>query len=613
MDALRLPHHDGSELYMPERPDALGDEATVLLRVPRAAAADDVVVRYVRDAEPQVMAAVVDRETEDDVWWRATFPVWNVATPYRWLLSGGDYGYAWLNGEGLQLFDVPDSDDFIASTAPEGPWWHLESVVYEVFPDRFASSGLNGAAPDWAISRDWDSPPTGRGPETPFEWFRGDLTGVERHLDHIESLGANVLYLTPFFPAGSTHRYDARSLAEVDPLLGGDEALASLTAAAHRRGLRVVGDLTTNHVGSTHPWFAAAQRDDVPEREFFFFDERLEHGYESWYGVGNLPKLDYRSTELRERMYAAPSSVVRHWLREPFSLDGWRIDVANMTGRLKELDLTAEVSRGVVAAAVAERPDALVLAEHAHDARADLRFGAWHGTMNYAGFTRPVWSWLRAVDLPAGAHDSFLGLPVGVPRLPATLAVETMRRFRAGIPWPKVLHSWAILDSHDTARFRTIAGSRETQLVGVGLQMTTPGVPMVFAGDELGLEGEWGEDARRTMPWNRDESWDTELLEGYRRLISLRRSSRALSRGGIRYVHLSADALAYLREASGETVLCLAARAPHEPVRVPLAALGGEPETLVGNDASNEDDSAVLPSAGPAFHAWRVTTREGNG
>jgi alpha-glucosidase len=172
-----------------------------------------------------------------------------------------------------------------------------------------------------------------------------------------------------------------------------------------------------------------------------------------------------------------------------------------------------------------------------------------------------------------------------------------------------VLHSWAILDSHDTARFRTIAGSRERQLVGVGLQMTTPGVPMVFAGDEIGLEGDWGEDARRTMPWSHPETWDGDLLQAYRGLVALRRSSRALARGGIRYVHVSADAIGYLREARDDTVLCLAARAAHEPVRFPLAAIGGrEVETLWGEDVKVDGDQVVLPATGPAFHAWRVAS-----
>jgi alpha-glucosidase len=604
---LARPHHDGSELYVPEPASELGAETTVLLRVPRVTAVDAVAVRYVRDGEPHVTAARPDRETATDLWWRATFPVANPATPYRWLLSGGDHGYAWLNGRGVQSFDVPDADDFVATPDRGAPEWHLGSVVYQIFPDRFASAGLEVEPPEWALRRSWDEPPTGRGPETPFEWFGGDLAGVEQHLDHVASLGANVLYLTPFFPAGSTHRYDAATFDAVDPLLGGDGALESLVRAAHERGMRVLGDLTTNHVGAGHDWFAAAREGRQPEREFFYFDDRLPAGYECWWGVPVLPKLDYRSVELRRRVYDGEESVVRRWLEPPFSLDGWRIDVANMTGRLGKIDVLHEVSRGIGAAAKAVRPDALVIAEHTHDSRADLCRGGWHGTMNHPGFTRPVWSWLRAHELPPEPAGGFFELRVGVPRLPGGRVVEWMKGFRAGVPWPAVVHSWVLLDSHDTARFRTIAGTRERQLVGIGMQMTSPGVPMVFAGDEIGLEGEWGEDSRRTMPWSRPDTWDVELLDAYRRLVALRRESPALGRGGIRYAHVSDDAIAYLRESPAETVLCLAARAPHEPVRLPLAALGGTGlETLAGEEAEIDGAEAVLPADGPAFHAWRV-------
>src|SRR5581483_2312602 len=114
---------------------------------------------------------------------------------------------------------------------------------------RFARGGAAREAPAWAVPRPWDALPEGRGPTTSREWFGGDLPGIEARLDHVEALGANVLYLTPFFPAGSTHRYDASSFERVDPLLGGDEALRSLLRAAHDRGLRVVGDLTLNHCG----------------------------------------------------------------------------------------------------------------------------------------------------------------------------------------------------------------------------------------------------------------------------------------------------------------------------------------------------------------------------
>ena len=136
----------------------------MLLRVPASAPADDVVVRFVHDGEPRYAVAEKDRETASATWWRATFRVDNPMTPYRWLLSGGSYGYAWLNGTGVQPFDVTDADDFVVTPGAGGPDWHLESVVYEVFPDRFASSGLDVVPPEWAVPRDWDELPTGRGP-----------------------------------------------------------------------------------------------------------------------------------------------------------------------------------------------------------------------------------------------------------------------------------------------------------------------------------------------------------------------------------------------------------------------------------------------------------------
>ena len=601
---LDAPHHDGSALYVPDPPQELGDVATLRLRVPAASAVDAAAVRYVADGEPRVAIAEIDAEGEGETWWRASVPARNPAMPYRWLLSGGTIGYGWLTGAGMVSHDVPDADDFVLAVGDDGPDWHADGVVYQVYPDRFARSDVRRDPPAWVVPRAWDDVPTGRGPDTPLEWFGGDLAGIESRLDHVERLGATILYLTPFFPARSTHRYNATSFEQVDPLLGGDEALASLVSAAHRRGLRVLGDLTINHVGDDHPWFASArERADAPERGFFWFDERLEHGYEAWAGVRTLPKLDHRAAELR----ALFDAVVQRWLLPPFELDGWRLDVANMTGRRGEIDVSHEVARAVRAAALEARADAVLVAEHAHDARRDLQGDGWHGTMAYMGFTRPAWAWLRGDVLPPSLQLDFLGLPVEVPRLDGRAVTETMRRFRAGIPWRSVLHSWGLLDSHDVARFRTVAGSRPRHVVGIGLQTTMPGVPMVFAGDELGLEGSWGEDARRTMPWDRPDTWDTELLEAYRTLIGLRRSSAALVRGGIRYAHVGADAIAYLRETREERLLCLAVRAPTDDVTLPLAALGcRELEPLHGAAVRVAAGAAGLPGDGPAFHVWRL-------
>ena len=586
---LDQPHHDGSDLHVLERPDELGGDAVVRLRLPRATSADRVLLRYERDGEPRGVEATIDEETDTDVWWRAEFPLANPVTRYRWLLSGGSAGYAWVNALGTCGHEVADSDDFVITAGTWGPGWHLDSVAYQIFPDRFAATGLATDVPGWAVPRGWDELPTGRGRPTPFELYGGDLRGVEQHLDHIESLGANLIYLTPFFPASSTHRYDATSFQHVDPLLGGDAALESLARAAHARGIKLLGDITLNHTGHEHEWFLAARADpSAPERAFYYFDDAIPGGYESWLGHRTLPKLNWQSPELHERF----SEVLRRYLE--LGLDGWRIDVANMVGRYRELDLNRDVSKWTRE----QVGDALLIAEHGHDFRPDLAVRGWHGVMNYSGFLRPLWTWLLRDDPEPEQQRQFWGIGVGVPQLDGAASVAALQRFRAGVPWESVLHSWNLLDSHDTARFRTITGASDRHLVGVGLQMTLPGVPMLFAGDELGLEGAWGEDARRTMPWDRPESWDGAFLDQTRTLAHLRRSLPALARGGMRFVHVGSDAIAFLRETRDERLLVLAARAPHAPIVTPFTNL----ETLYGSDAPD----GVLPSHGPAFHVWRI-------
>jgi len=580
---LAVPHHDGSELYVLDRPDDLGGIATVRLRAPRDAA-ERVMLRYVVDGEPRTAEAVRDGSADGETWWRAELPMRSPVVRYRWLLAGGRGGYGWLNGRGVHPHEVPGSDDFVLNVGRGAPEWHARSVVYEIFPDRFATTGAGtGAQPDWAVPRDWDTLPEGRGRNTPRELYGGDIPGIEAHLEHIESVGANVLYLTPFFPARSTHRYDASSFERVDPLLGGDEALRSLIRAVHDRGLRIVGDLTLNHCGAGHDWFLAAEQDEqAPERELFFFDGSPPLGYATWLGVRSLPTLNWTSQELRERMAGAYTK----WLEA--GLDGWRIDVANMVGRYRRLDLNHEVAawaRELVG-------DKLLVAEHGHDYRPDLDGRGWHGAMNYAGFLRPTWWWLNG---GAMTEDVFSSTPA--PAYGGADVVSQMAAFRAGISWESVLNSWTLLDSHDSARFRTVAGSRERQLVGVGMQMTLPGVPMIFAGDEIGLEGNWGEDGRRTMPWQTRDPWDDALLAEYRALATLRRSTDALARGGLRFAHVGEDAFAYIRETRDERILCLAARAAHDPIVVPF-----ELETLYGDDARG----GVLPADGPAFHVWRI-------
>jgi len=599
---LAQPHHDGSALYVPNQAPALGETVQVYLRVPHEADVQEVHVRVTPDAEPAFVPARRDRSDEVDTWFVADLVVHNPVTNYRFILRGGPSGYHWLNGTGMHDRDVPDTADFRLVSHDPPPRWALDAVVYQVFPDRFAKS-TDRPLPDWAIAARWDDPVLLGTQEGYRQLYGGDLDGVAEHLDHIAALGANVVYLTPFFPARSNHRYDASTFEAVDPVLGGEDALRRLTDTAHARGMRVLGDFTTNHTGASHEWFVKAQQDPTSDEHGFYYEQG--GGYVSWLGVKSLPKLNFASAELRRRIFQDPQGVVRKWLTKG-GLDGWRVDVANMTGRYRDCDHNHSVARQMREAVTQVKPDALLVGEHCHDYRDDVDGDGWHGVMNYAGFTRPVWTWLRS---PHHA-PSFLGSPLMVPRLGGASVMETMREFAAQVPWRSVQHSFTLTGSHDTTRIRSLVGPHAQHVdVAAGLLLTLPGIPMITYGDEVGMVGDFGEDGRRPMPW--DEShWDQRLLGVYRGLVAARAASRALRHGGLRWVHASDDAVVFLRESADEVALVHCARDAHPPVRLPTQHLPGiqAATTLYGADLQHGDGQVSLLADGPGVGVWTWRT-----
>lgn len=595
------PHHDGSTVYVPEPTPDLGGTVPVFLRVPKASDVTSAWVRVIEDGEPELVKATVDRQDGRDTWLRADLPVVNPVVSYRFLLDGGPHGYQWLNGTGLHGRDVADAADFRISTFDKPPRW-ATGTMYQIFPDRFAKS-VDRPAPEWALPAEWDDPVIGEGPDTPRQYYGGDLDGITEHLDHIASLGVGTIYLTPFFPANSNHRYNASTFSQVDPLLGGDAAMARLAEAAHARGMRLMGDLTTNHCGDTHEWFQAAIADsDAPEREFYFFTAYPDE-YAAWWNLREMPIFDHRSMELRRRLYDGPDSVVAKWLG-PHALDAWRIDVANMTGIHGEIDLAHEVAvtiRRTMAAVVGA--DSFLQAESNHDASRDLLGDGYQGTMNYAAFTRPLWQWLIPRQRRPYPHSKYPALP----NLPGSLVVEAMRELSGVTPWMGTLHAMNLIGSHDTHRVASLLGDPKVVDVAFGMLAAYPGVPMIYAGDELGLATLGPEYARIPMPWADEERWDTARLASTRALFGLRAESEALQRGGLRWLDIGDDSLTFLREAPGESILVHAARTDHIPVRLPASVLGGALEGLLGAPNLSADiyGGITLPPDGPAFRMWR--------
>ena len=598
------PHHDGSETYLSNPNPELGETVTAFVRIPRASDVGEVVMRTVHDAEPFRADAVVDREDEHERWWRVDVRAHNPVTSYRFHLRHASGRTSWLNGAGVHAWDVPDAGDFRLATEHRPPDWVRRTVWYQIFPDRFApppDGGFEAPLPDWAIAREWADPIRTDPEYSMRDLWGGSLNGITARLDHLVDLGVTGLYTCPFFPAFSNHRYDASAFDRVDPLLGGDDALRRLVDAARDRGIRVMGDLTTNHSGDHHEWFTSAIADpDAPTRPYY--EIRADGSYESWLGVPSLPKFDHSSAAFRREMYEGSESIVGRFLGDRFGLAAMRIDVANMTGRLRDIDLNRLCSTGLRRTIDQVRPDAWLLAEHGHDAAADLDGGGWHGTMNYAGFTRPVWTWL--VD--EAADVSAFGEPGRLPRRSTAEIVTSARAFMSQIPFSVALTNMNLLGSHDSARWALVSGSAATNAVGLALLCTWPGSPSVFYGDEIGLapDAGWDVPTRAPFPWHDPDRWDRGLLDTYRTLIRLRVASSALAVGGMRWIDAGDDHLVYLRESRSQRVLVHVARASHGPLSIDLARLGAtEATVLAGDPIEVAERTARLEASGPT---WRV-------
>jgi len=650
---MLMPHHDGSPLYVSTQTPALGDAVRVRVRIPASFGpvtavrtrsnpdhepqftdaallpAADVALLQTADAAPvqAADAAAVQTAGGGWHWWEASVTVANPVHGYRFMITRADGSSVWLNATGMHEMETLDAEDFKLISYPAPPSWVASTVLYQLFPDRFARSAAADARPlpDWVIPAQWGDPVELEQPGRSQQFYGGDIDGIIEHLDHFDRLGVSLIYVTPVFPGRSNHRYDASSFAEVDPLLGGDDALIRLVEAAHARGLKVIGDLTANHCGDGHEWFQAAfGHPDAPESEFFYWLNDAHTEYVSWLGVRSLPKFNWNSTELRRRFIEGPDSVVAHWLKPPYSLDGWRIDVANMTGRYRDEDLNGEVRRTIRRTMIDVNPDTILLGESTNDASSDFQGDAWHGAMTYANFTRPLWSWL----LRPGSASSYFGQPVGtIPQLNGAQFVAAHTQFTAGFPWRTLLGTMNALDTHDVPRFLTHARP-DVVPVAFGLSVTFPGIPVVWAGDEFALTGEDGEASRTPLPWGeltdggrvagerseqayRDPAATFDL---YSRLIHLRRDHSALNGGGMRWLHVDGDVLVFVRESAAESILVLAARADVD-VRLPLDAVGGADAAVpVFGDVAlavvpsvEEDEGGIrITSRGPVFAAWQL-------
>lgn len=399
--------------------------------------------------------------------------------------------------------------------------WRTGATVYQVFVDRFARPhDLDAKRDRYAAPRtlvdDWGRAPK-RGTRNPeigcntaeLEFWGGDLASLRDRLDHIASLGAEVLYLNPIFEALTNHKYDATDYFAISPEFGTSADLTALADDLHARDMKLVLDGVFNHTGRTHPRFVEAMANpESPWREHYVIDAAHPNGYRSWFNVPNLPELNLEHPPVREELWEGAESVVRRWLER--GADGWRLDVA--------YDLGFEHLRAISDAAHETKPGSLVVGE--------------------------IWSypdrWMRAMDGVLNFHAQailYTYVKGGMSGQHASALLQTMVD-DAGLD--AVLRSWLILDNHDTPRVGHVLPDQEVRRLAQVLQFTLPGAPLLYYGVELGVHGGPDPGNRSTMPWHLLEDEDEAALDELtwmRSLVELRSAHPALRFGEFQTLH----------------------------------------------------------------------------
>jgi alpha-glucosidase len=605
-------HHAPTGVYLDGRLEGLGSIIKLALRVPVYAPVQGVYLSCSPDGEDQTIALrrAADRPGYDCHWWEVEVQPRNPRFHYRFLLKTAE-GVWWLSARGLTRSLPTDHTDFQLLVERKEESWLDQTVFYQIFPDRFAmgnpshrvKSGGHLVDGKPAVARNWGEPPNEH--QGAREFYGGDLQGITQKLSYLnERLGVNALYLNPIFSAPSSHKYDVASYHDVDPHFGGEAAFLELRRATQELDMRVILDVVPNHCGVEHPWFQEALRDPRAETAEFFTFYSHPHSYEAWLGIASLPKLNYHSQKLKEAMYLAPDSVLQRWLKPPYQIDGWRLDVANMLARQGAHHLGHKVLRGIRRAVKSVDPSAYLLGESFFDASAYLQGDQLDASMNYRGFMMPLYHWLTGRD-----YQSFLGREWGDSHPLASSDLEQQwTSFRATVPWAVTRHQLSLLGSHDTPRLlRMVNGDREKAAVARFLLFTYPGVPCVYYGDEIGLDGGRDPDNRRCMPWD-EAQWDQRALTEWTDLIRLRRRLPALAGGAYQPLLAQQNTLAFLRESHGSRAVAVARRASDSITHVPVAA-GAIPDgarfrDLLGGGTTTTVQAGRLPLHGGLTQLW---------
>jgi alpha-glucosidase len=533
---------------------------------------------------------------------------------------------------------LSDEWDFELTPEFFTPDWAKGAVMYQIMVDRFCNGDTTNDVEtnEYAYIgkgvtkvENWSEPPAVDGTR---QFYGGDLQGVIDKLEYLSKLGVEVIYFNPIFVSPSNHKYDIQDYDYIDPHFGkivndGGELLkkddvdnthaqrykirttdkANLEASnrlfidlvekAHQYGIKIIIDGVFNHCGSFNKWMdkekiyrdndvykaGAYETKDSPYHSYFkFFDESWpdNNNFDGWWGFDTLPKLNYEESE---ELCHYIIEIGKKWVSPPYNADGWRLDVAADLSHSQEFNhnFWKQFRKAVKEA----NPNAIIMAEHYGDSHSWLKGDEWDTIMNYDGFMDPVTWFLTGVDKHSdSANPQMLG--------DAVTFCTTMQYQMARMQNQSLLVAMNQLSNHDHSRFMT----RTNKMVGrvgtsghkaasenidkaifkqaVIMQMTLPGAPTLYYGDEAGVCGWTDPDNRRTYPWGNE---DLELLEFYREAICIHKQNQVLKTGSYHMLVAEKDLLSYGRFSENEAVVTAVNTSEEDKeILVPTWQLGTE-------------------------------------
>ncbi|AMO55014.1 maltodextrin glucosidase [Endozoicomonas montiporae] len=582
--------HGQDAFWVEQIPDAL----RVTVAIKAELAVEHLYIRCEPDNEEELIAMKPGDRKNRLRYWHGELPLNHDKdlTAYCFKLLTRNQQW-WLSGSGVTE-RVPGREfHFKFNRCHQPPDWFSQQVFYQIFPDRFNNGdpSISVRAGEYCLKgserptvvKDWGEPVAGHGSSGASEFYGGDLRGIENKLDYLEQLGVTALYLNPIFKAPSNHKYDTTDYLTIDPHLGTNEQFAVMVNKLHQRGMRIILDAVFNHTSVDHSWFDKYQRNDSMQRKGAFGhpDSPYRHYYQfdgdsdtyiSWKGIDSLPKLNFSNPEVQNFIYAGDEAVIKHWLKPPYTIDGWRFDVIHMLGEGVGAKNNAHYVQAFRQAAKSVNPNSFVLGEHFFEASSWLQGEQEDGAMNYYGFGHPVRAFLAGQDI--SYHPC---------QIDAATFAQWLDEARSKIPWLNQLSQLNQLDSHDTARFLTLLNNDQALMQQALIMLFAyVGTPCLYYGTEVALEGGQDPDCRRCFPWERVEA-NHPMLGFVQQLIAVRKEEAALQTGSFQWLHALGRQLAFARSFGDDRVICVL-NADKQPVSLDL------PVWQLGIEAGQADD-----------------------